>query len=167
MVRPIVSVRRPARLAAVAALVGAAVLLIGFGPSAGAGDKKKSFVKVTATATRPDAAGRQQVTITMAIDKPWYAYANPVGLEDLENAQTAVKIASRAKLEEVKVEYPPGKPKIDGPTKYNIYEDKVTIKANVRRAKGDTGPLAVTVKYMTCSPKGFCLPPETVKLQVP
>jgi len=158
-------------LIAAGLLLGAAALLT-FGdrglPAADAGAKQKSFTKVSATATKPDADGKQVVTVTMTIEGPWYAYANPVGLEDLEGAQTTVTIASKTgKLEDVKIEYPPGKLKKDAVVgSYKIYEDKVAIKGTVRRAKGDTGPLNVTVKYMNCNPKGVCLPPETVKLTV-
>jgi DsbC/DsbD-like thiol-disulfide interchange protein len=167
MMRAILSLRGPARLVAAALLLGAVALVAGHGPSAEAGGKKKSYVKLSATATKPDDDGRQEVTITMEIEKPWYAYANPVGLEDLENAQTKVKLSAKGKLEDVKVEYPAGKVKVDGTSKYNIYEDKVAIKAKVRRARDDASPLTVTVTYMTCNPKGVCLPPETVKLMVP
>ena len=156
----------PRHLAAALLLAGALAAAVGV-PAAGAGGKK-SYVKVDAKATKPDAEGRQVVTVTLDIEKPWYAYANPVGQEDLEQSQTQVKIASKGgKLEEAKIEYPPGKPKKDSVVgDYRIYEEKVQITGLVRRAKGDTGPLEVTVKYMTCHPKGQCLPPETVKLPV-
>ena len=137
-------------------------------PSAGAG-KKKSYTKVTAKATKPDAEGRQTVTVTMEIEKPWHAYANPVGNKDLEEAATLVRITSKGgKLEDVKIQYPPGKEEKDKIVgAYRIYEDKVTITGLVRRAKGDTAPLEVAVRYMTCHPKGQCLPVEVVKLSVP
>lgn len=155
-------------LAAGLLVVGAALLAIGVMPAADAGAKSQSVTKVTATATKPGADGTQVVTVTLNIEKPWYAYANPVGLEDLEGAQTTVKIASKAgKLAAVKIDYPPGDLKKDTIVgSYKVYHDKVAIKGTVRRAPGDTGPLEVTVKYMTCNPKGVCLPPETVKLKV-
>jgi len=161
---------RQRRVIAVVFLSGLTALIAGGAGrlSAQAGKKELSPTKVTATATKPDADGQQVVTVTMTIESPWYAYANPVGLEDLEGAQTTVKIASKAgKLEDVKIEYPPGKLKKDTLVgNYKVYEEKVSIKGTVRRAKGDTGPLDVTVKYMTCNPKGVCLPPETAKLTV-
>src|SRR5262245_6151683 len=96
-------------------------------PSAAAG-KKKSYTKVTATAARPEAAGRQTVTVTMEIEKPWHAYANPVGNKDLAEAATLVSIKSKGgKLEDVKIQYPPGKEKKDSIIgSYRIYEDRVT-----------------------------------------
>src|SRR5437870_38224 len=84
---------------AAALLAAAAVLAARTGADAGGKGKGKSEVKLTATATKPDADGRQTVTVTMVINKGWYAYANPVGLEDLKNAETTVKIAAKNKLE--------------------------------------------------------------------
>ncbi len=157
------SQRSLARLLPVALLLGAVALLAG--PAVEAGGKR-SHTKVTATSTKPDPQGRQTVTVTLEIDSGWYAYANPVGHEDLEQAQTTLKFTSKTKLEEVKIEYPKGKLKVDGKERYHIYEDKVAIKAHVRRAKGDTGPLDLSVKFMNCNVKGLCLPPETVKLKI-
>jgi thiol:disulfide interchange protein len=148
-------------------LLGVAAVALGVQLDTGDKGQPKSKVKVNATATKPDDQGRQTVTVTLDIEKPWYAYGNPVGNEEFEAAQTTVAIASKNKLESVKVEYPPAKEKKDPVIgTYRIYEDKVAIKALVQRAKGDAGPLQVTVKFMTCHPKGQCLPPETVKLEV-
>ena len=130
------------------------------------GKKDESQVKFTASASKPDKDGRQKVTITMDINSGFYAYANPVNNEDLEPAQTVVKIAGAQKLDDVKVDYPQGKKKMTGELSYNIYEGKFDITASVKRAAGDTGPLDVTVKFSVCNVKGFCLPPEQVKLQV-
>ena len=41
--------------------------------------KSDSVVKATAAAAKPDADGKQTVTLTLAIDKGWHLYANPVG----------------------------------------------------------------------------------------
>jgi DsbC/DsbD-like thiol-disulfide interchange protein len=157
--------RRGVQRVVAAAVLLAGALLLAAGPSADARGKK-TYTKVTATATRPDAEGRQVVTVTMDIEKPWHAYANPVENEMLESAKTTVTITSKTKLEEVKITYPPGKAHVDGKETMRIYEGKVSITAQVRRAKGDTGPLNVKVQYMTCDDKQ-CLPPETVKLTVP
>jgi thiol:disulfide interchange protein len=132
------------------------------------GDKKEeSQVKFTATAT-PIKDGKQTVTIKMTINSGYYAYANPVKNETLEPAQTVVKITSAQKLEDVKVNYPEkqSKTKTTGAESYQIYEGTVEITADVTRAAGDTGPLEATVKFSVCNVKGFCLPPETVKLKV-
>jgi thiol:disulfide interchange protein len=157
-------------LLAASVVLGALALALGpvGTPPAEAG-KGKTVTKVTAKATKPDGEGRQTVTVVLDIETPWYAYANPVGNKEFEQAQTSVEIKSKAgKLEDVKISYPPGKEKSDKDFgNFRIYPDgKVTITGQVRRAKGDTGPLDVVVKYMTCHPKGTCLPPETVKLTV-
>jgi DsbC/DsbD-like thiol-disulfide interchange protein len=128
--------------------------------------KSDGVVKVSATADKPDADGKQTVTIVLAHDAGWHTYANPVGLEDLASAQTSVTVSAKEKPDEVKVEYPAGKlvkDKVVGD--YKVYEDKVTIKAAVKRAKGDVSPLEVTVKFQACTDKQ-CLLPAAVKLTV-
>jgi DsbC/DsbD-like thiol-disulfide interchange protein len=129
--------------------------------------KSDSVVKVTATADKPDADGKQIVTVVLNHDAGWHTYANPVGQDDLANAQTTITVNAKTKPEDVKVEYPPGKlikDKIVGD--YKVYEEKTSIKAIVKRAKGDTSPLEVSVKFQACTDKQ-CLLGSTVKLTVP
>lgn len=143
-------------------LIGAAVP-----GTAHAAKTSASMVKASAKADKPDASGNQTVTITLEIEKPWHLYANPVKNEDLAAAQTTVKISAKVKPEAVKVEYPVGKvykDKIIGT--FMIYEGTVTIKAQVRRAKGDTSPLEVAIDVNACKEK-VCLLPATIKLTVP
>jgi DsbC/DsbD-like thiol-disulfide interchange protein len=136
--------------------------------AASAGDAKESkdAVKITATAGKPDADGKQTVTIAVDIDRGWHLYANPVKNEDMVNSQTVVKFLPGAKLEDVQIKYPEGKEKKDADVgNYQIYEGKVEITANVRRAKGDTSPLEVSVQISACDEKK-CLMPSTVKIKV-
>jgi hypothetical protein len=129
--------------------------------------KSDAVVKATATADKPDGEGKQTVTVMLAHDTGWHTYANPVGLDDLAAAQTTVTITAKDKVEVLKIDYPPGKvikDKVVGD--YKVWEDKVAIKATVRRAKGDTSPLEVAVKFQACTEKQ-CLLPATVKLTVP
>ena len=154
---------------AAAGLAALGLLLTALAGAAQAQAKKSdAVVKAEATAGKPDDDGTQVVTVTLAIDKGWHIYANPVGFEDLASAQTTVSVSAKAKPEDVRVEYPEGKAIKDKTldAEYRTYEDKVTIKATVRRAKGDTGPLDVTVKFQACDEKR-CLLPATVKLTVP
>ena len=126
--------------------------------------KSDTVVKAEAKADKIAADGTQVVTVTLTIDKGWHLYANPVGNEDLVDNQVVVSVSSKNKLQDVKVEYPAGslvKDKTVGD--YKTYEDKVTITATVRREKGDTEPLDVTVKIQACS-KTTCLAPATIKL---
>src|SRR5262249_3744706 len=134
--------------------------------AAAQGKKSDSVVKIEAKADKPDADGNQVVTLTITIDKPYHIYANPVGYEDLSSVQTVVTF-TKVKPEDLKVEYPPGKEINDAAlnVSYKIYEDKVTIKATVKRAKGDTSPLEANVKLEACNDKG-CLLPATVKVPV-
>lgn len=137
--------------------------------SAQAGGKKSDAeVKVTVEAAKPDSAGKQVITVHLDINRGWHIYSNPVGNEDLEAAQTELKVTGKAKPASVKIEYPKGQiitDKVLG--KYGVYEDKVSIRATVQRADGDTGPLEVSVKFQACNDKGSCLFPATVKKTVP
>jgi uncharacterized protein len=133
---------------------------------AGGAKKSDSVVKTTAEATKPDAEGKQAVTVTMVIEPGWHIYANPVGSDDLAAVQTKISVDAKMKLDEAKVQYPPGKQiedKIIG--NYKIYEDKVEIKVTVKRKAGDLSALEVTAKFQACTDKQ-CLLPANVKIKV-
>ncbi len=107
-------------------------------------------VKMSVSASTPGADGKRQVSVTLTIDKGKYGayhlHANPTGNADLKGAETVMKITGKGLLE-AKIEYPAGdlvQDKIIGP--YRIYQRKVTIKADVRRAVGDREPLLITVR---------------------
>lgn len=153
----------------VVGMLALALLALGIGdagPALAQAKKSDSVVKVQAKADKPDAKGKQTITITLDIDKSWHIYANPVENEDLANVQTVVGVASKNKLEDVKVTYPAGKLQRDNDVTYKTYEGKVTIKAQVKRARGDRGPLEVSIKLQACNDK-TCLFPVTIKKQVP
>jgi hypothetical protein len=126
--------------------------------------KSDSVVKATAVAEKPDAEGKQVVTLTLAIDKGWHLYANPVGAEDFASVQTVVKVKARGALDNLKVSYPVGK-EVKDPTlgAYKVYEDMASITITANRAKGDNSPLELTVKVQACNDK-TCLLPSEVKL---
>jgi DsbC/DsbD-like thiol-disulfide interchange protein len=130
-----------------------------------ASDYGESNVKLTASAAKIDKDGRQIITIKMNIKQGWHAYANPVKNETFEPNRTEVKLTGAKKLEEVSIAYPPGQKLVDGPEVFQVYEGVVEITATVKRTAGDAGPLAVTVKYVTCNDK-MCLPTETVTLAI-
>jgi DsbC/DsbD-like thiol-disulfide interchange protein len=145
------------------------VLLSQAGNEAGAQGAKKSadVVKISAKADKPDDNGKQTVTVTLTIEKPWHLYANPVGQDDLVSTQTVMTVKAKEKLDDVKIEYPAGKllkDKVVGD--YKVYEDEVTIKASVKRAKGDTSPLELTLKFQACDDKR-CLEGATVTVKAP
>jgi uncharacterized protein len=143
-----------------------AILLCNSATALAQARKSDSVVKVDATMDKPDADGKQTVTITLDIENGWHVYANPVENEDLTNAQTVVSISAKNKLENVKVEYPVGKLQKDHDDKYKIYEGKVAIKAKVKRAKGDSNPLEITITLQACNDK-TCLLPATIKKELP
>ena len=120
-------------------------------------------VKATAVAGKPGPDGKQVVTLTLAIDKPWHLYANPVGLDDLVPVQTVVSVKAKGALDNVKIDYPAGKKHKDSVGDYRIYEDSATITVSVNRAKDDDSPLELTVKIQACD-EGSCRLPSELKL---
>jgi DsbC/DsbD-like thiol-disulfide interchange protein len=144
-------------------LLGAAAWLSAGADLPAQAKKSDSVVKLTAAAGRPAADGSQLVTVALAIDKGWHIYANPVGLKDLEDAQTVVMVRSA----DARVEYPAGtlvQDKLVGD--YRIYENTVEIRAIVRRQPGESGPLEVSVRFQACNDR-TCLAPAQVTLKVP
>jgi DsbC/DsbD-like thiol-disulfide interchange protein len=161
------------KIPAIRLAVGAAVVLAGTtlipleSHLYAQGKKSDAVVKVTAKGGKVDGDGKQIVTVTAQIDKGWHIYANPVGDDSLKPVQTVVTVTGKEKLQDVKLDYPTGKVVKDADLKieYKVYEGKVEIAAHVQRAKGDTGPLEVSVKIQACSDKN-CLLPATVKVPV-
>src|SRR5262249_51534467 len=128
----------------------------------GGGKRADAVAKAVISADKPGADGKQVGTGTFTIDKGWHLDANPVP-EDFPGIPVTVTVGGKAKPEAVKVDYPKGKlvkDKMLGD--YRVYEDKAVITAHVRRAKGDTGPLEVSVKFQACTEKQ-CLLEATVK----
>ncbi len=131
-----------------------------------AGEKSDSKIKATAKSDKVGPDGKQKVTISIAIEKNWYIYANPVKSEDFEDNATRVTFLKGKEKLKAKVAYPEGKTKEVGKIRYNIYEGSVTIDAVVDRKMGDTGPLTVAIEVNSCS-GGTCLAPGTVRIMVP
>jgi DsbC/DsbD-like thiol-disulfide interchange protein len=132
------------------------------------GTRSDSEVKVAVEADKPDADGKQVITVKLEINRGWHIYSNPVGNDDLAAAQTVVKVDGKVKPVAVKIDYPKAHiidDKILG--KYGTYGDKVAIKATVQRAPGDSGPLDVSVRFQACNDRGSCLFPATVRRKVP
>jgi DsbC/DsbD-like thiol-disulfide interchange protein len=148
------------------ALAVLAVALLFSGRTASAVESKDQ-VKITATADKPDAEGKQTVTITLEVQKPWHLYANPVKNEDMVSSQTTVKFTANNKpAEDAKIKYPEGSEVKDATVgNYFVYEGKVEITATVRRAKDDTSPLEATISLHACD-KDKCLLPSIVKVKV-
>jgi thiol:disulfide interchange protein len=150
------------RFFALGTLLAALALALTAGRAGAQPPKSDKVVKVAAKADRPDDGGNQTVTVTLDVDKPYHVYANPVENDGLKSVQTTVRFTT--KLEgQPKVEYPEGKLiKDETVGNYRTYEGKVTIRAKVKRARGDTAPLNLEVKVQACDEKA-CLLPATVK----
>ena len=143
-----------------------AALTLAAGPIAAQGTKSDSVVKIETAADKPDADGKQVVTLKLTIDKGWHLYANPVP-KDFVGLPVEVKFAGKTKPATFKVEYPEGKEVKDADAgNHKVYEDKAEIKVTVQRAKDDTGPLELVVAVQACTDKK-CLLPATVKVSVP
>jgi DsbC/DsbD-like thiol-disulfide interchange protein len=143
--------------------------------SADTAGKSDTKVKATATATKPDKDGNQTVTVTIDIDRGWYIYANPVGDDDFANNRTNIAVMANGKVAAT-VKYPVGKSKTEvigkETHKYQIYQDRVSIPAEVRRAAGDAGALAIIVEVNACrigadGKTAECLEKGTIRLTVP
>ena len=128
--------------------------------------KSDAVVKLAATAAEPDAEGRQKVTVTLTIDKPWHIYANPVGSKSLEGAETTIKVLVDGKEVPANVDYPKGKSVKDQVVgDYLVYEGEVTITAQVTRPKGAAGALEVAARVQACTERE-CLLGATLKAAV-
>ena len=131
------------------------------------GKKSDSVVKVIAKADKPSAEGKQVIKLTMTIDKGWHVYANPIGNEDLESAQTKITIAGIEKSK-TRIEYPKGKlvrDKLVGD--YNVYDSEAVITVNIDWPKDATPtPLEFSIKLQACNDKS-CLLPATIKIKAP
>ncbi|HJT79305.1 MAG TPA: protein-disulfide reductase DsbD N-terminal domain-containing protein [Gemmataceae bacterium] len=144
------------------ALLTAVGLAVGAAARAGASTKSDSVVKVTATADKPGADGKQVIHIRLAIDPGWHTYANPIGTD--VGVPTSVTVAGKG-AGDVQVHYPAGKTVKDSGGDYYVYEGDTTIDATVRRSKDDS-PLKVKVKIQACDATK-CLVPATVEVSVP
>jgi hypothetical protein len=161
----------PRLLASLAGLLGL-LFLVGGRTEVNAGedkDKSKSVVKVEVTADKPDADGKQSLTVTLEIDPDYSVYANPVGVKSFEEERTRVEVTRDGKPIDVKFAYPEGKlVEVKETGSYRVYEKKVIIKGTVQRTKDDPLPLKVSVRFMASNDKkGFCLLPSVVEQKVP
>jgi DsbC/DsbD-like thiol-disulfide interchange protein len=144
-----------------------------------AGGKSDTKVKAKVTATKPDKDGKQTVTITLDIEQPWYIYANPTNAnkvaEDIVAVnRTNVSFKAKGKVD-AQVKYPVGKVKTEligtEEGRWNIYQDHVTVVAEVRRAPGDESALEAVIEVNACKIEkgrtGTCLPQGKIMLKVP
>jgi DsbC/DsbD-like thiol-disulfide interchange protein len=144
-------------------------LLAQFGQNASSqtGKGSNGVVKAAATAT-PIAAGKQTVTVTLAVDKGWHIYANPVNYKEFDSVQTVLTVNAKVKPTAVNIQYPKGKEHVESDASYLVYEEKITIQAVVTRAPGDTSPLEVEVRFNAChGVRKICLPPGSEKFMLP
>jgi hypothetical protein len=130
--------------------------------------KKDEFpVKMTATASKPDANGNQQIVVTLTIQKGYHVHANPPRNVDLEGYEVRMKVMGK-NLTEARISYPEGELAGDKAIgTYRIYQGKVTFKADVRRPNRDTEPLLVSVFVRPFDHIGCRWLPRSLKETVP
>ena len=75
------------------ALVFGFVVVAALSQPGHAGKEFDKLVKVTASASKIDADGKQKVAFVFAIEKGWYIYANPVGDKDYEDNHTTIEFS--------------------------------------------------------------------------
>src|ERR1700722_2969745 len=75
--------------------------------------KPRSVVKVAASASRPDAMGKQTVSVVLDIKPKFYIFANPINNDEFAGEQTTVVVTSGDKHTVIKIQYPPGKRFVD------------------------------------------------------
>jgi DsbC/DsbD-like thiol-disulfide interchange protein len=142
--------------------IAALALLVAFVVPVSARPKgSDTVVKATATTSKPDADGKETVTITLTIDPKYHLYANPVGNEDFDSNKVAVSFKNGTAA---KITYPSGELKKDVVGDYKIYKGKATITAVVKRAK-PTDPIKLEIKVAACD-NNSCLEPATIKVSV-
>src|SRR3954466_5118638 len=86
--------------------------------------KSDAVVKVLGKATAPDASGNQEINLLLKIDDGWHIYANPVGNEFFESAQTTVTALDTTGPMPLTVAYPPGKLMKDDGEEFRVYENE-------------------------------------------
>jgi uncharacterized protein len=107
---------------------------------------------MTAAAGKPDQEGKQTITISLSIQKPWHVYANPVGPSKLEASQTTVRILHKGAELDAAIDYPKGKSISDDASgEYQVYEGEVRIAVRVKRPQDADGPLDVELRIQACS----------------
>ncbi len=125
-------------------------------------------MKVRATATAPDDAGKQRVTVTLELDKRLQIYANHVENVDFEAARTRMTLKVAGESVPAEFQYPKGvKKMLTGIDTFWIYVGKVTFEATVQRKVGDSAPLEVAVWMSGHLDESICLLPGVVRLTVP
>jgi hypothetical protein len=108
--------------------------------------KRSPYVKVSATTEKPSTDGKQELLITLEIDKGVTIFANPAGHEDLKGRETRVKVMAAGKPVEATVTYPAGDTIKDVTVgDYRVYRGTVKIHLSVPRAASDAHPLEVVV----------------------
>ncbi len=133
-------------------------------PTTPANPKDSAEVVTVRVKSAPAGEGKQSISITLAVAKPWHIYANTPGGKGLDGSATQIEVLVAGKKTDAKLVFPEGKAATD-PTAgdYRIYEGSVTVTGTIPHA-ADAGPILVRVKIVACR-EGKCLLPATIKAE--
>jgi hypothetical protein len=107
--------------------------------------KTSTYAKVQAVASKPDANGRQVVTVTIDIDEGYFLIGHTV-CDDMVPWQFKMKLQIEGKPLPAEIAYPSGtleKNELVGD--YTTYRGKIVATAVIRRTVGDTASMEVAV----------------------
>ncbi|HWE38600.1 MAG TPA: protein-disulfide reductase DsbD domain-containing protein, partial [Isosphaeraceae bacterium] len=106
-----------------------------------------------------------QATLSLTIKEGWHIYANPTGVEGIAPTQV---IGDEPALKVLKVEYPPGVPKLlssSGKEKVAVYEGKVSVLVWLTDTRGPGATSQLTVRIQACNDRA-CLAPASIPVKV-
>lgn len=150
-------------------LFGIALGATGLLLTASAGDglmRSDSKVKITVEASKPDASGKQTITLAIQVEKGWHIHANPVNNKGLEANKTTVAVYAGKKEVAAKVDYPAGTTEKMGDESLSVYTGLVKVPVYLTRDGDAKEPLTFIVRVSACD-DSRCLLPGEVLLKVP
>jgi hypothetical protein len=107
------------------------------------------------------------LTVTLKVLPPWHVYGNPVGLEDLVQAETTVALFMDGKKVPISTEFPKGKLLKDPANmEYRVYEGEIVIKCSVEKPGEGEGEVRVKLQACQGGDSGQCLSPATLTIPV-
>lgn len=132
-----------------------------------AAKRSDDVVKVRATVDHSVPQGLRRVIIVLAIENGWHVYANPVGPEELRDAQTSIALIGESSTRIDSIDYPPGIEKRNEVIgTYRVYQGEVSVPVTLRPIAGADEAPRLVIRFQACSDRA-CLPPAQVQVQLP
>jgi DsbC/DsbD-like thiol-disulfide interchange protein len=112
--------------------------------------KLEDVVHASLAASPKEANGLQNVVVVLEVAPGWHIFANPVGSEQIKDAETRITFRSGRTDLSATIGYPPGVASSNAHWgNFRIYEGRVVIPTRLRR--GEQGPITVNVKLQACN----------------